>query len=407
MQLASRFTIPLPFPVSRSRLPPYLCPMSFPVFLDFNSTTPVDPRVLETMLPYFSQHFGNAASRTHAYGWVAAQAVDDARLQVAEFLNCEAQEIIFTSGATESINLAIKGVFEAYTSKGKHIIATRTEHKAVLDTCSALEEKGAEISFLEVDREGLVDPDELKKIIRPDTILVAVMLANNETGVIQPVQMLSEIAHANGSIFFSDTTQAAGKIMLDVQELGIDLCCVSAHKIYGPKGAGALFVRRKNPRVSLIPQMDGGGHERGLRSGTLNVAGIAGLGKAVAIAAAERWDEMQKLSIWRTKMEQKIQEAGDVFINGTIRDRLPNTTSLSIAGIKADKLITRLSGFAISTGSACSSAIPEPSHVLRAMGISEELAYGSIRISLGRTTTEAETKAVAAEICNLIGELRY
>lgn len=381
--------------------------MSSPIYLDFNSTTPVDPRVLETMFPYFSNHFGNAASRTHAFGWAAAQAVDEGRAQVAALLNCEAQEIIFTSGATESINLVIKGVFEAYHSKGAHIITTATEHKAVLDTCASLIEKGAEVSLLSVDREGLVDPEELKKLIRPDTILVAVMLANNETGVIQPVKELAEITHANGSIFFSDTTQAIGKMRFDVQELGIDLCCVSAHKIYGPKGIGALFVRRKNPRVSLVPLIDGGGHERGLRSGTLNVTGIVGLGKAAEIASAESWDEAMRLSTWRTRLEQKIQDCGDVFINGSIRDRLPNTTSLSIAGIKADQLISCLPGFAIATGSACTSDIPEPSHVLRAMGISETLAYGSIRISLGRTTTEAETQAAGKEICNLIGELRY
>jgi cysteine desulfurase len=381
--------------------------MAAPVYLDFNATTPVDPRVLEFMLPYFSEHFGNAASRTHAYGWVAAQAVDDARERVAALIGAEPGEIVFTSGATESINLALKGAFEAYASKGRHFITVQTEHKAVLDSFHALEQRGAEVSYLPVDPEGLLDPAVLKKALRPDTVLVAVMMANNETGTIQPVAELSQLVHANGSVFFSDTTQAARKMRIDVQEQGLDLCCLSAHKIYGPKGAGALYVRRKNPRVSLVAQMHGGGHERGLRSGTLNVAGIAGFGKAAEFALAEGWDEAQRISMLRSKLEWKIQECGDVFINGSIRNRLPNTSNLSIRGIKADQLITRLPGFAIATGSACTSAIPEPSHVLKAMGIPDELAYASIRISLGRTTTEAQCQAAGEALCNLIGKLRY
>lgn len=381
--------------------------MAQPVYLDFNATTPVDPRVMEYMLPFFTQHFGNASSRTHAYGWVAAQAVDDAREQVAALIGSEPGEIIFTSGATEAINLALKGVYAAYASKGRHIITAQTEHKAVLDTCAALEAQGAEITVLPVDHEGTVDLAALKNALRPDTILVAIMLANNETGTIQPVREIADLVHANGSVFFSDTTQAAGKMRIDVNETGIDLCCLSAHKIYGPKGAGALFVRRKNPRVSLLPQMHGGGHEKGLRSGTLNVSGIAGFGKAAEIAANEWWNDAQRISILRTKLEQRIQDSGDVFINGSIRNRLPNTSSLSIRGIKADQLIVKLPGFAIATGSACTSAIPEPSHVLRAMGVSEELAYASVRLSLGRSTTEEECIAAGNAICNLIGELRY
>lgn len=381
--------------------------MAQPVYLDFNATTPVDPRVMEYMLPFFMQHFGNASSRTHAYGWVAAQAVDDAREQVAALIGSETGEIIFTSGATEAINLALKGVYAAYASKGRHIITAQTEHKAVLDTCAALEAQGAEITVLPVDHEGMVDLAALKSVLRPDTILVAVMLANNETGTIQPVREIADLVHANGSVFFSDTTQAAGKLRIDVNEMGIDLCCLSAHKIYGPKGAGALYVRRKNLRVRLLPQMHGGGHEKGLRSGTLNVAGIAGFGKAAEIAASEWWNDAQRISILRTKLEQRIQDSGDVFINGSIRNRLPNTSSLSIRGIKADQLIVKLPGFAIATGSACTSAIPEPSHVLRAMGVSEELAYASIRLSLGRSTTEEESIAAGNAICNLIGELRY
>jgi cysteine desulfurase len=376
------------------------------IYLDHNSTTPVDARVLEAMLPYFSEKFGNAASRTHAFGWTAAQAVDDARAQVAELLNAEAQEIIFTSGATESINLALKGVFSAYRSKGAHIITAQTEHKAVIDTCLFLETLGAEITFLPVDREGNIDPADLAKTIRPDTILVAIMLANNETGTIQPVEKLSEITHANHSIFFCDATQAFGKMKVDVQETDIDLCCISAHKIYGPKGAGALFVRRKDPRVSLLAQMHGGGHERGLRSGTLNVPGIVGLGKAAELAAMEWWDNAGKMSVLRSKFEWKLTEMENVFVNGNIRSRLPNTCNLSIGGIKADKLIAKLPLLAFSTGSACSSALPEPSHVLKAMGLSEEQCYSSIRISLGKDTTEEEVLRAANELCAQIEKLR-
>jgi cysteine desulfurase len=380
--------------------------MNSPVYLDFNSTTPVDPRVLEVMLPFFSERFGNASSRTHAFGWAAAQAVDDARESVAALLHAEPQEIIFTSGSTEAINLAIKGAFAANKARKRHIITVETEHKAVLDTCRALEKEGAEITVLPVDRMGVLDPGVLEKNIRPDTLLVAVMLANNETGTIQPLRALADIAHRNDAFVFSDTTQAFGRMNVDVNELGIDMCCVSAHKFYGPKGAGALFVRRKNPRVTLVPQQHGGGHERGLRSGTLNVPGIAGLGKAAELAATEWWEDAGRLSILRTKLEQKLTELDDVFINGSIRDRLPNTSSISIAGIKADQLIARLPRIALATGSACTSALPEPSHVLRAMGISDELAFGSIRISLGRTSREEEVISAADEIYAQIVKLR-
>jgi cysteine desulfurase len=377
------------------------------IYLDHNSTTPVDERVLETMLPFFSKNFGNASSRTHAYGWTAAQAVDDARAQVAELINAEAQEIIFTSGATEAINLALKGVFSAYASKGKHIITSAAEHKAVLDTCNYLETLGAEITILPVDREGNTDPADLEKNIRPDTILVAIMLANNETGTVQPVQKLSEITHANNSIFFCDTTQAFGKMNVDVQELGIDLCCISAHKFYGPKGVGALYVRRKNPRVNLLAQLHGGGHERGLRSGTLNVPGIVGLGKAAELAKNEWWDNAGRMSVLRSKFEWKLTEMENIFVNGNIRSRLPNTCNLTIGGIKADELIAKLPQLAFSTGSACSSALPEPSHVLTAMGLTQEQAYSSIRISLGKDSKEEEVLFAANELCNQIQKLRY
>ncbi|MCE9539413.1 MAG: aminotransferase class V-fold PLP-dependent enzyme, partial [Bacteroidetes bacterium] len=263
--------------------------MKSPIYLDHNATTPVDKRVLEKMLPYFTEKFGNASSRTHAFGWVAEDAVKTAREQVAQLINCLAQEIIFTSGATEAINLAIKGVWENYQTKGNHIITVKTEHKAVLDTCKSLERKGAEVTYLSVDREGLIDLEELKNALRPQTILVAVMYANNETGVIQPIKQIADLIHANNSVFMCDATQAVGKINCDVEDDHIDLMCLSAHKFYGPKGVGALYVRRKNPRVTLYPQIDGGGHERGLRSGTLNVTGIVGLGKACEIAQLEMW----------------------------------------------------------------------------------------------------------------------
>ena len=375
------------------------------IYLDYNATTPVDKRVLDAMLPYFSEKFGNAASHTHAAGWTASRAVGEARTQVSKLINCDAQEIIFTSGATEAINLAIKGVFEAYQSKGKHIITFATEHKAVLDTCSYLESKGAEITYLPVDSEGLPDLQLLEKTIRPDTILVCAMFANNETGVIYPVKEIARITHEKKSLFFCDATQAAGKIMLDVQDEGIDLMCLSAHKLYGPKGVGALYVRRKNPRVSLLPQIHGGEHERGLRSGTLNVPGIVGLGKACTIAEDEMWDDAQKLSLLRTLLEQSLLDLGNVFVNGSQKHRLPNVTNLAFAGIKADRLIAQLPNIALAMGSACTSALPEPSHVLKAMG-REELANSSVRFSLGKYTTEEEIRTVISELGEVVKKMR-
>ncbi|MBL7892319.1 MAG: IscS subfamily cysteine desulfurase [Bacteroidia bacterium] len=368
------------------------------IYLDYNSTTPVDDRVLKTMLPYFSEKFGNAASKTHALGWVAEEAVKNARERVAQLINCTEQELIFTSGATEAINLAIKGVYEAYQTKGKHLVVAATEHKAVLDTCKALERKGAEITYLPVDREGLIDLNQLSNSIIPSTILVCVMFANNETGVIQPIEQIAAIVHSKGSIFMSDATQAVGKVNVDVQAEGIDLLCLSAHKLYGPKGAGALYVRRKNPRVTLAAQIHGGGHERGLRSGTLNVPAVVGLGKACDIAKAEMWDDAQRISKLRTLLEQSLLEIDGVFVNGSQKNRLPNVTNLSFTGIKADSLIAKLQDIAISTGSACSSAIPEPSHVLMAMGLTQEQAYSAIRFSLGKYTTEEEVKIVISII---------
>jgi cysteine desulfurase len=375
------------------------------IYLDHNATTPVDPRVLEAMLPFFSNEFGNAASKTHRFGWYASEAVETARGKVAALIGAEAQEIIFTSGATESINTALKGIAKAFSQKGRHIITVATEHKAVLDTCADLAESGYEVSYLHVDREGRIDPAELKFLLRADTVLVAVMLANNETGTIQDLEAIAELVHANNSILFSDTAQAFGKMRVDVNELGIDCCCISAHKLGGPKGAGALYVRRKNPRVVMHPLLHGGGHERGLRSGTLNVPGIVGLGKAAEIAMNETWDTAGRLSAWRTRLEQYITEDDRGFVNGCIKNRLPNTSSILIRGVKADRLITHLPAIAISTGSACSSAEAKPSHVLTAMGISEREALSCIRISLGSVTTEEETIRAREAIRNAVDSM--
>lgn len=377
-----------------------------PIYLDYNATTPVDKRVLEAMLPCFSEKFGNASSKTHAFGWIAEDAVKDARKQVAELINCEEQEIVFTSGATEAINLAIKGVFGSYRAKGNHIVTVQTEHKAVLDTCKSLKKKGDEVTYLKVNREGMIDLNELENAITEKTILVSIMFANNETGVIQPMKEISEIVHAKGSILMSDATQAIGKMNVDIQQEGIDLLCMSAHKMYGPKGVGVLYVRRKTPRVNLLAQMEGGGHERGLRSGTLNVPGIVGLGKACEIAKKEMWDDSEKLSKFRTYLEQSILDIGNIFVNGSIKNRLPHVSNLSIRGIKADELIVKAKDVAVATGSACTSAIAEPSHVLKAMGIPDELAYSSIRFSLGKFTTKEEIDFSIQKISTAINELR-
>lgn len=380
--------------------------MKTPIYLDHNATTPVDKRVLETMLPYFTEKFGNASSRTHAFGWVAEDAVKTAREQVAQLINCLAQEIIFTSGATEAINLAIKGVWEKYQTKGKHIITVKTEHKAVLDTCKSLERKGAEITYLSVDREGLIDLEELKNALTPQTILVAVMYANNETGVIQPIKQIADLVHANNSIFMCDATQAVGKINCDVEDDHVDLMCLSAHKFYGPKGIGALYVRRKNPRVTLYPQIDGGGHERGLRSGTLNVTGIVGLGKACEIAQQEMWDDSIRISKLRTKLEQHLCDLPNVFINGSTKHRLFNVTNITFQGVRSETLINKIPNIALAMGSACTSAIAEPSHVLKAMGMSDEDSYSAVRFSLGKYTTEAEINEVIEIVNRVILELR-
>jgi cysteine desulfurase len=365
--------------------------MKLPVYLDNNATTPCDPRVLEAMLPWFTEKFGNAASSSHLYGWEAAEAVKMGREQVASLIGANPREIIFTSGATESDNLALKGVFEMYAGKGNHLITVQTEHKAVLDTCQNLERKGAQVSYLPVNESGLINPAELEAAITEKTILIAVMYANNETGTIQPIREISAIAKKHGILFFTDATQAAGKLPVNVITDGIDLLALSAHKIYGPKGQGALYVRRKDPRVRLMAQMNGGDHELGMRSGTLNVPGIVGLGKACELAAANWPAEAESIRALRDYLEESLLRLPGSKRNGPLRERLPQVSNLRFAKHLASELMTRLNKHvAVSSGSACSSLSPEPSHVLIAMGLSEEEAHRSIRFSLGRFTTKEE-----------------
>ena len=381
--------------------------MKQPVYLDYSATTPVDERVLAEMLPYFSQQFGNAASRSHVYGWAADEAVEFARERVAGLIGAHPKEIVFTSGATESVNLAIKGVYEAYRAKGNHIITCTTEHKAVLDTCHHLEKLGAEVTYVPVDAGGRIDPGELERSIRPSTILVAVMLANNETGVLQPVREVAALARRHQVLFFCDATQAAGKIAVDVLENDIPLLCFSAHKIYGPKGVGALYVRRRDPRVQLIAQMDGGGHENRMRSGTLNVPGIVGFGKACEICMHGMESEGSRLHILRDLLETTVITGGHVQVNGNSAHRLPHVTNLSFEGATANALIGALQKkVAVSSGSACTSALAEPSYVLRAMGLSDERAGGSLRFSLGRNTTEPEIQFAVEAVIACISALR-
>ncbi|NML19436.1 IscS subfamily cysteine desulfurase [Pseudoflavitalea sp. G-6-1-2] len=369
--------------------------LQLPVYLDYNATTPCDPRVVEAMLPWFTTRFGNAASATHSFGWQAAEAVQLAREQVAALINAEPGEIIFTSGATEGDNLALKGVYSMYAGKGNHIITAVTEHKAVLDTCKHLEKNGAHITYLGVNAEGLIDLKELESAIRHDTILIAIMYANNETGVIQPIREIGQIAKKHNVIFFSDATQAVGKIPVDVVKDEIDLLTLSAHKFYGPKGAGAIYVRRKNPRVKLTPQLDGGGHEKGVRSGTLNVPGIVGLGKAASIAAAEMMADGERLAELRNRLEFALVQNNKVAVNGSCIHRLPHITNCSFPDTNSGVLMRSFSkDLAVSSGSACTSALMEPSYVLKAMGVSDELAYGSIRFSLGKFTTSEEINFV-------------
>ena len=378
-----------------------------PVYLDNNATTPVDPRVLEAMLPYLTDHFGNAASRSHQAGWKAEAAVEKAREQVASLLGAAAKAIIFTSGATESDNLAIKGVAEMYHEKGNHIITCATEHKAVLDTCKYLSARGCEVTFLPVDETGLVYGDQVAEAITDRTILVSIMTANNETGTIHPVAEIGKVAKQRGVLFHTDATQAFGKIPIDVAAMGADLLSLSAHKIYGPKGVGALYVRRRDPRVRLAIQMHGGGHERGMRSGTLNVPGIVGLGAAAAICGAEMAGESERVRGLRDRLHKRVTDAVDfVTLNGHPAERLPNTVNLSFAYVEGESLMMKMKDVCVSSGSACTSASLESSFVLRAMGVSDELAHSSIRFSLGRFTTTEEINYAAEKVAKAVGDLR-
>jgi cysteine desulfurase len=381
--------------------------LHFPVYADYNATTPCDPRVLEAMLPYFSKNFGNPASNNHAFGWIAKEAIDQAREQIAKLIGAEPQEIIFTSGATEADNLALKGATETYRNKGNHIITGRTEHKAVLDSCKHLEKQGMEVTYLNVGADGLIDLNEFEKAIRPETIIVAIMYANNETGILQPVSEISRLAKQNGILFFSDATQAVGKIPVDVNKDGIDIMAFSSHKIYGPKGVGALYVRRKNPRVKLAAQIDGGGHERGLRSGTLNVPGIVGFGRACELCTEKMETDAGHLTTLRNKLENAILGFGGAHVNGNIGRRLPNIANIAFQHIDGNALLAGLTKeIAVSSGSACSSALPEPSHVLKAMGLDDELAHSSVRFSLGRFSTDEEVDYIIKKVADTVRNLR-
>ncbi|WP_432709882.1 IscS subfamily cysteine desulfurase [Pedobacter sp.] len=380
--------------------------MELPIYLDNNATTPLDPRVLEAMLPYFTNKFGNAASRNHAFGWVAEEAVDYAREQVSKLIGCTEKEIIFTSGATEADNLGIKGVFEMYKDKGNHIITATTEHKAVLDTCKHLEKLGAKVTYLKVQSDGLIDLQELEAAMTPETILVTIMYGNNEIGVVQPIKEISAIAHKHGALFMTDATQAVGKIPVNVNEDGIDLMAFSAHKMYGPKGVGVLYVRRKNPRVKVTAQMDGGGHERGMRSGTLNVPGIVGLGKACELCYLEMDQEAARLSALRDKLERSLTELEESYVNGNTAHRLPHVSNISFKYVEGEGLMMAMKDLAVSSGSACTSASLEPSYVLKSLGLSDDLAHSSIRFGLGRFTTEEEIDYAIENTKKAVNHLR-
>lgn len=380
--------------------------MKLPIYLDNSATTKVDPRVFEAMTPYFLEDFGNAASRNHPFGWKAEEAVDYAREQVGALIGASEKEIIFTSGATESNNLAIKGVFEMYASKGKHIITAVTEHKAVLDTCKHLEKLGAEITYLPVGMDGMLDLTLLESSIRPDTILVSIMYANNEIGVVQRVKEIGALCKKMGVLFHTDATQAVGKIPVDVMADGIDLLSFTAHKMYGPKGIGALYVRRKNPRVKVTAQMDGGGHERGMRSGTLNVPGIVGFGKACELARLEMDADAQRLSKLRDKLEQALLTLEESYVNGNVEHRLPHVANISFKYVEGEGLMMAIKDIAVSSGSACTSASLEPSYVLKALGLDDELAHSSLRFGLGRFTTEEEIDYTIDCVSNAVNKLR-
>jgi len=381
--------------------------MKLPIYLDNHATTPLDPRVLEAMMPYLTTQFGNAASRNHSFGWAAEEAVEKARKQIADLIGASPKEIVFTSGATESDNLAIKGVAEMYAERGNHIITVATEHKAVLDTCKKLEKHGYRVTYLPVQPDGLIDLDMLRDAITDKTILISVMYANNEIGVLQPIAEIGKIAKEKGVLFHTDAVQAVGKVPVNVIRDNIDLMSISAHKIYGPKGVGALYVRRKNPRVQLTAQMDGGGHERGMRSGTLNVPGIVGLGKACEICQQEMPEEMARMARLRDRLKDKLLGSLDeVYINGSMERRLPNNLNVSFAFVEGESLLMGINDIAVSSGSACTSATLEPSYVLKALGKGDDLAHSSIRFGIGRFNTEEEIDYVGNRVVEVVNKLR-
>jgi len=381
--------------------------IKLPIYMDYHATTPVDPRVVETMLPYFHEKFGNAASRNHSFGWAAEEAVENARAQIARLINATPKEIIFTSGATESNNLALKGAAEMYREKGNHIITQVTEHKAILDTCKRLEKYGYEVTYLPVAKDGRIDLDDLRRAITAKTILITIMYANNEIGVIQPIQEIGKIAKEKGILFHTDGVQAAGKIPVDVQKDNLDMISLTAHKIYGPKGCGALYVRRRNPRVQLSAQIDGGGHERGMRSGTLNVPGIVGFGKAAELCQNEMAEESTRLSGLRDRLKDAVfAKLDEVYINGSMTHRLPHNINISFAFVEGESLLMGINDVAVSSGSACTSATLEPSYVLKALGVGEDLAHTSIRFGLGRFNTQEEVDYVTSRVIEVVQRLR-
>ncbi|OXJ29307.1 IscS subfamily cysteine desulfurase [Burkholderia sp. HI2714] len=378
---------------------------SRPIYMDYSATTPVDPRVVDKMVPFLHEQFGNPASRSHSYGWEAEQAVEEARAHVAALLGADPREIVWTSGATEGNNLAIKGAAHFYQGKGKHLVTVKTEHKAVLDTCRELERQGFDVTYLDVREDGLLDLDTVQQALRADTILVSVMLANNETGVIQPVAEIGALCRARGIVFHCDAVQAAGKIPVDVNALNVDLLTVTAHKVYGPKGIGALYVRRK-PRVRIEAQMHGGGHERGMRSGTLPTHQIVGMGEAFRLAKEEMEEESRRVGSLRDRLLAGLSTLDEVYVNGDLARRIPHNLNVSFNFVEGESLIMGIKGVAVSSGSACTSASLEPSYVLRALGRSDELAHSSIRFTLGRFTTEAEVDSVIAQVRDTVGKLR-
>jgi cysteine desulfurase len=381
--------------------------IKLPIYMDYHATTPVDPRVVDAMLPYFTEHFGNAASRNHPFGWEAEEAVDKGRKQVGDLIGANAKEIVFTSGATESNNLAIKGVAEMYREKGNHIITCVTEHKATIDTCKHLEKDGYRVTYLPVQKDGLISLDALKAAISDKTILISIMTANNEIGVIQPIAEIGAIAKAKGILFHTDAVQAVGKVPFNVNDLKVDLVSISAHKMYGPKGVGALYVRRRNPRVLLASQIDGGGHERGMRSGTLNVPGIVGFGKAAELCRTEMATDTARLLELRERLNKKLHDGLDeIYINGSMEHRLPHNLNISFAYVEGESLLMGINDVAVSSGSACTSASLEPSYVLKALGAGDDLAHSSIRFGLGRWTSEAEVDYVANKLITVVTRLR-